>query len=135
MLTNRFWQIFYTNGHFEKYSSNHKCIIILFLNFINKKKNFIQTTNIRQPVKLYFTLFKRTLNSVMPLVGGLGGIWSFSYGAAEKYNEKVEAKCTGFSLEFFGSQSAEMFSFARKSKNSNVDNFFLELDKNPSMSS
>ena len=37
-------------------------------------------------------------------------------GAAEKNKEKVEANCTGFSAEFFGSQSVEMFCFARKTK-------------------
>ena len=37
-------------------------------------------------------------------------------GAAEKNKEKFEANCTGFSAEFFGSQSVEMFSFARKTK-------------------
>ena len=36
--------------------------------------------------------------------------------AAEKNKEKVEANCTGFSAEFFGSQSVEMFCFARKTK-------------------
>ena len=36
--------------------------------------------------------------------------------AAEKNKEKVEANCTGFSAEFFGSQSVEMFYFARKIK-------------------
>ena len=39
-----------------------------------------------------------------------------SLRAAEKSQEKVEANCTGFSAEFFGSQSVEMFCFARKSK-------------------
>ena len=39
-----------------------------------------------------------------------------SQGAAEKNKEKVEVNCTGFSAEFFGSQSAEMFCFARKTK-------------------
>ena len=57
------------------------------------------------------------------------------FGAAEKIKEKVEANCTGFSSEFFGSQSVEMFCFARKTKKSNVDNFFPELDKNPPTSS
>ena len=38
------------------------------------------------------------------------------FGAAEKNKEKVEANCTGFSAEFFGSQSVEIFSFARKTK-------------------
>ena len=40
-----------------------------------------------------------------------------SQGPAEKNKEKVEATCTGFSAEFFGSQSVEMFCFARKTKN------------------
>ena len=40
-----------------------------------------------------------------------------SQEAAEKIKEKVEANCTGFSAEFFGSQSVEiMFCFARKTK-------------------
>ena len=39
-----------------------------------------------------------------------------SQGAAEKNKEKVEANCTGFSGEFFGSQLVEMFCFARKTK-------------------
>ena len=38
------------------------------------------------------------------------------FGAAEKNKEKVEANCTGFSAEFFGSQSVEMVCFARKTK-------------------
>ena len=38
------------------------------------------------------------------------------FGAAEKNVEKLEANCTGFSVEFFGSQSVEMFCFARKTK-------------------
>jgi hypothetical protein len=38
------------------------------------------------------------------------------FGAAEKNKEKVEANCTGFSAKFFGSQSAEIFCFARKTK-------------------
>ena len=38
------------------------------------------------------------------------------FGAAEKNKEKVEANSTGFSAEFFGSQSVETFSFARKTK-------------------
>ena len=57
------------------------------------------------------------------------------FGAAEKSQEKVEANGTGFSAEFFGSQSIEMFCFTRKAKKSNVDNFFPELDKNPPTSS
>ena len=39
-----------------------------------------------------------------------------SQGADDKNKEKVEANCTGFSAEFFGSQSVEMFCFARKTK-------------------
>ena len=35
-----------------------------------------------------------------------------SQGAAEKNKEKVEANWTGFSAEFFGSQSVEMFCFS-----------------------
>ena len=48
------------------------------------------------------------------------------FGAAEKIqakfkscwekSRKVEANDTGFSAEFFGSQSVEMFCFARKTK-------------------
>ena len=38
------------------------------------------------------------------------------FGAAEKSQEKVEANGTGFSAEFFGSQSVEMFCFVRKTK-------------------
>ena len=53
------------------------------------------------------------------------------FGAAEKNKEKVEANWSGFSAEFFGSQSVEMFFFAKENKNSNVDNFLLGLDKNP----
>ena len=56
-----------------------------------------------------------------------------SLRAAEKSQEKVEANGTGFSAEFFGSQSVEMFCFTREKK-SNVGNFFPGLDKNPSMS-
>ena len=37
-------------------------------------------------------------------------------GDTEKNKEKLEANCTGFSAEFFGSQSVEMFCFARKTK-------------------
>ena len=59
---------------------------------------------------------------------GVENIWIFacfwscwenpskSLRAAEKNKEKVEANCTGFSAEFFGSQSVEMFCFARKTK-------------------
>ena len=47
-------------------------------------------------------------------------------GDTEKNKEKLEANCTGFSAEFFGSQSVEMFCFARKTKNSNVDSFLQE---------
>ena len=39
-----------------------------------------------------------------------------SQGAAEKNKEKVEANRTGLSAKFFGSQSVEMFYFARKTK-------------------
>jgi hypothetical protein len=39
-----------------------------------------------------------------------------SLRAAEKSQEKVEANGTGFSAEFFGSQSVEMICFARKTK-------------------
>ena len=39
-----------------------------------------------------------------------------SQGACEKNKEKVEANCTGFSAEFFGSQSLEMFCFVWKTK-------------------
>ena len=56
------------------------------------------------------------------------------FGAAEKSQEKVEANCSGFSAEFFGFQSVEML-FCQENKNSNVDNFFQELDKNPPTSS
>ena len=41
---------------------------------------------------------------------------SKSLRAADKNKEKVEANRTGFSAEFFGSQSVEMFCFARKTK-------------------
>ena len=60
-----------------------------------------------------------------------------SQGAADKNKEKVEANCTGFSAEFFGFQSVKMFSFefCQENKNSNVDNFLPELDKNPPTSS
>ena len=39
-----------------------------------------------------------------------------TWGDTEKNKEKLEANCTGFSAEFFGSQSVEMFGFARKTK-------------------
>ena len=39
-----------------------------------------------------------------------------SKGVTEKNKEKVKANCTGFSAEFFGSQSEEMFCFDRKTK-------------------
>ena len=39
-----------------------------------------------------------------------------SQEAAEKNEEKVEVNCTCFSAQFFGSQSVEMFCFARKTK-------------------
>ena len=38
------------------------------------------------------------------------------FGAAEKNKQNVEANCTGFSAEFIGSQSVEMFCFAKKTK-------------------
>ena len=38
------------------------------------------------------------------------------FGAAEKNTKNVEANCTDFSSEFFGSQSVEIFCFARKTK-------------------
>jgi hypothetical protein len=48
-------------------------------------------------------------------------------GDTEKNKEKLEANCTGFSAEFFGSQSVEMFCFARKTKiQLNVVNFLPE---------
>ena len=49
-----------------------------------------------------------------------------SQGAPEKNKEKVEANCTGFSAEFFASQSVEIL-FCQENKYSNVDNFLLEL--------
>ena len=39
-----------------------------------------------------------------------------SLSTAGKSQEKVEAKGTGFSVEFFGSQSVETVCFARKTK-------------------
>ena len=59
---------------------------------------------------------------------GVKNIWIFvrfwscwenpskSLRAAEKNKKKVEANFTGFSAEFFGSQSVEMFCFAKKNK-------------------
>ena len=41
---------------------------------------------------------------------------SKSQEAAEKNKDKVEANCTGVLAEFFGSQSVEIFCFARKTK-------------------
>ena len=38
------------------------------------------------------------------------------FEAAVKNKKKVEANCTSFSAELFGSQSVEMFCFARKTK-------------------
>jgi hypothetical protein len=49
------------------------------------------------------------------------------FGAAEREN-KVESNCTGFSAEFFGSQSVEMFCFARK-KNQMLTTFSWSLTK------
>ena len=40
-----------------------------------------------------------------------------SKGVTEKNKEKVKANCSGLSAQFFGSQSVEMFCFARKTKN------------------
>ena len=40
-----------------------------------------------------------------------------SQGAAEKNKENVEANCTGFSTEFFGSQSVEISVLPGKQKN------------------
>ena len=79
-------------------------------------------------------LKKVSLRDVM-LRQGVENIWSFacffscwenpskslraaekSQGVAEKNKEIVEANCTGFSAEFFGSQSVEMFCFAKKTK-------------------
>ena len=53
-----------------------------------------------------------------------------SQGADEKNKGNFEANCTDFSAEFFGSQSVDMFCFCQENKTSNIDNFFLELDKN-----
>ena len=39
-----------------------------------------------------------------------------AFGAAEKIQENVGANGTGFSAEFFGSQSVVMLGFARKTK-------------------
>ena len=60
-----------------------------------------------------------------------------SLRAAEKSHKKVEAKSTGFSAEFFGSQSvlSRNILFCQENKNSNFDNFFPELVKNPPTSS
>ena len=52
---------------------------------------------------------------------------SKSLRAAEKSQEKVEANCTGFSAEFFGSQSVEMFCFARKTKIQKLTTFCWSL--------
>ena len=70
---------------------------------------------------------------------GVENIWIFarfwscwenpskSLRAVEKKKEKVEANCTGFSAEFFGSQSVEMFC-QQENENSNIDNFFPERE-------
>ena len=50
------------------------------------------------------------------------------FGAAEQSQEKVEANGTGFSAEFFGSQSSRNVLFCQENKNSNVDNFLPEFD-------
>ena len=57
------------------------------------------------------------------------------FGAAEKNKEKVEANCTGFSAEFFGSQSVEMFCFARKTKIQMLTTSSQSLTRIPPMSS
>ena len=59
------------------------------------------------------------------------------FGAAEKSQEKVEANCTGFSAEFFDSHFSVSRNvlFCQENKNSNIDNFLSELDKNPPTSS
>ena len=50
-----------------------------------------------------------------------------TWGDTEKKREKLEANCTGFSAEFFGSQSVEMFCFARKTKIQMLTNFCWSL--------
>ena len=53
------------------------------------------------------------------IFGRLWSCWentSKSLRAAEKNKEKIEVICTGFSADFFGSKSVEMFYFARKTK-------------------
>ena len=57
-----------------------------------------------------------------------------SQGAAEKNKEKVEANCTGFSAVLWFSVSRNVLSY-QENKNSNVDQLFPELDKNPPTSS
>ena len=54
----------------------------------------------------------------MPRSGKVSRTFEFLcvFGAVEKNKEKVEANYTGFSAEFFGSQSVEMFCFTRKTK-------------------
>ena len=51
------------------------------------------------------------------------------FGAAEKSEEKVEANGIGFSAEFFGSQSVEMFCFARKTKIQMLKTSFWSLTR------
>ena len=57
---------------------------------------------------------------------GVENIWIF---ATEKNKEKFEANCTGFSAEFFGSQSVEMFCFARKTKIQMLTTFAQSLTR------
>ena len=52
------------------------------------------------------------------------------FGAAAIDKEKVEANCTGRVLWFSVSRNVL---FCQENKNSNVDNFLQELDKNPPM--
>ena len=57
-----------------------------------------------------------------------------SQGATEKNKEKVESNCTGFSAVLWFSVSRNVL-FCQGNKNSNVHNFFPELDKTPPTSS
>ena len=50
-------------------------------------------------------------------------------GDTEKNKEKLEASCTGFSAVIWFSVSRNVL-FCKENKNSNVDNFLPELDKN-----
>ena len=58
-----------------------------------------------------------------------------SEGAAEKNKEKVEDNCTGFSAEFFGSQSVEMFCFSKKQKIQMLTTLSQSMTRNPPTSS